>query len=585
MIHTLPTRISGVEILRSQATGTSSKEASAWFSAISQQFGGPRRERVVCTRAGQLTAPSYYRLGGTDRTLRCLSGEMVVVVIDTRHDSPTFAQWHSFLLSSDNARGLWIPAGVAVGWQTVSPRAQLAFSQRLCQGRSQQGWLRWDDPQLAIGWPSIPQDLLEQPATALDLEEIANPDLPCLAQVRRTKVPQAKCSVWYPAAAIRRTLHRQEKTRTQIQFAKVQVDASRTPLQLPNELSNAPGVVGARQPGAAAGITSRATSAMEPTTAKDVILVIGSSGQLGHDLCRYLRQLGTVVGACRDPEKHGLLPVPTFVDISRPASIRTAIRKVRPKLIVNATGLTNVDRAEKDPRIAQLVNAAAPAIMAEEAREVGAGMIHFCTDMVFDGSGERPWNERDRPNPLNQYGRTKLLGTEAIRASGVPHLILRTGWLYSTHGENYVKSIVDLCTYRSSITLASDHFGSPTSTDWLARTLTELLSSGTNDLVGWLAQFGGLYHLSNLGFASRVEVGDQIIATCKQLTLPVVLQKFHSAKQAELPTPTPCPLNCRLDSSAIAVKFGMTLPRWQAELNLQIAKLLDSSILPAQSVA
>jgi dTDP-4-dehydrorhamnose reductase len=316
-----------------------------------------------------------------------------------------------------------------------------------------------------------------------------------------------------------------------------------------------------------------------------IVLIIGSSGQLGHDLCRHLHGQATVIGACRQPEKGSLLPVPVRVDISRPASLRQAIRQVKPTLIVNAAGLTNVDLAEANPRLAQLVNATAPAIMADEAKRLGAGIIHFCSSMVFPGHGERPWREADNPDPCNQYGRTKLLGTEAILASSAPHMVFRTGWLYSSHGDNYVRRLIDLLTYRSSLPMASDHYGTPTSTDWLARTIAGLLATADAPWCDWMAEHGGLLHAAPLGYASRIETGDQILAICRQLGLPIVLKHLQPCPLRELDAQAPIPENCRLDVSRLAMRFSLDLPRWQQELNEQVVKMLGAQNLSLRGIA
>ena len=322
------------------------------------------------------------------------------------------------------------------------------------------------------------------------------------------------------------------------------------------------------------------------------ILVIGSSGQLGRDLCRHLRRLGTVIGACRTPDKQSLLPVPMWVDISRPASLRQAIRQVRPTLIVNAASLTDVDQSEQHPRLAQLVNATGPAVIADEAERIGACMVHFCSSMVFGGAGEKPWRESDQPDPQNQYARTKWTGTQAVSRSQVPHLILRSGWLYSTHGENYVRRLIDSLSYRSTITLADDHLGSPTSTNFLAQLTADLLQRGcraaaeTGQSLGdWLNEHGGLYHASTLGMASKLHVGDQILALCRQHGLPIVLQKLQGRHLSELPSSANIPANCALDPSRLALHFQVDLPRWQTDLGQQIDYMLGAHSLSLGNVA
>lgn len=535
-MHYIPTRIAGVQI---------AQDATKSRSDVQQIRSRNRSVREY----GLTREPEYFLGTNAQRKIHCSRGELFVVAVDARFDSETFGQWQCFYLRP--GRTIRIPSGVALGWQVTSDDSRFAVAiQSEGHAKPKRRFaIRWDDPELGICWPESPTRILRTRNAAKDLMAIPDWRLPRRRLQRVDTLCAQRDGVWY---------------------------------KLP-ESKVKPAKLNCR----------RSPKAVRQQTTSTSILVIGSSGQLGRDLCRQLRQIGPIIGACRTPERMGVLPVPTQVDVSRPASIREAIRRVRPQLIVNATGLTDAERAEKEPRIAQLVNANAPALMADEANRIGAGLIHFCTDKVFDGSGERPWGEDDTPNPQSQYGRTKLLGTQAIQESGVPHLILRSGWLYSTHGDNFVRSISDLITYRSSLTLASDYVGSPTSTDQLARLIAELLPHANSSsrkgelssIYDWLKQHGGLYHISSLGYASRVDVGDQIVATCRQLGLPVVLSKIHSSSVDDLPGAIACPKNCRLDSSKIALKFGLSIPRWQHEIARQIGNMFGRDAAAQLSVA
>ena len=177
----------------------------------------------------------------------------------------------------------------------------------------------------------------------------------------------------------------------------------------------------------------------------------GKTGQVGAELLALLPRLGEVAAF----DRHEL-------DLSNPDQIRRAIRDVQPTVIVNAAAYTLVDQAEREEKQAQILNVEAPALMAEEAKKIGAVLVHYSTDYVFDGLKDFPYDEDDQPNPINVYGMTKLAGEEAIRAAGVPHLIFRTAWVYGTRGRNFMLTILRLATEREELRIVSDQFGAPT---------------------------------------------------------------------------------------------------------------------------
>ena len=541
-MHHLPTRIAGVEILRepdSEPLKNRSHQDQPPALISAHPFA-----QVLEGDAGFTCELQYARQLPVTRCLQCLAGEVFVAVADVRVGSATFGHWQGFYLREGDARTLLLPMGVACGWQVTSGTARLEQRASLDVHPQDWRWLRWNDLELAITWPEIPETLGKHQRPSRSLATLPDRRLPKMnASLRRqTATSTNRKSPGSPAQ----------------QLKKNTTDAKATPQARKTRVAN---------------------------YRDELILVIGSSGQLGRDLCRHLSKLGTVVGACREPERGSLLPVPVQVDVSRPASIRQAIRRVKPTLIVNASGLTDLEKAESEPRLAQLVNATAPALMADEAKHIGASIVHFCSDMVFDGSGERPWREADLASPINQYGRTKLLGTEAIRNSGVPHLIIRSGWLYSPHGSNYITRLVDLLTYRNSIKLAADQFGSPTSTDWLAQVTCQLLTKSKGNSADWLHANGGLFHVAPLGYASRLDVGDQVVATCRAHALPIVSSKLQSGTLESMSSRPALPANCRLDCTKLAVRFGLALPRWQQQLNEQLSSLLSSAALTDRHVA
>src|SRR5438094_9313400 len=205
---------------------------------------------------------------------------------------------------------------------------------------------------------------------------------------------------------------------------------------------------------------TRASGKMKP-----VILLTGKNGQVGAELLRLLPQVGEVVARGHDQ-----------LDLSNPADIRRTIREVRPQLIVNAAAYTAVDQAETDETTAQVVNAEAPGIMAEEAKKIGAVLIHYSTDFVVDGTKKTPYHELDSVNPINVYGKTKLAGEQAIRNSGLAHLIFRTSWVYATRGRNFLLTILRLATEREELRIVSDQVGAPTCAAEVATATAEILT-------------------------------------------------------------------------------------------------------------
>lgn len=580
MLQSIPMRIVGASILRHTATRRADGSAVLVRRLSDDKHWKPLPHEELVTADFAFTSEPSFAHAPVERTIGCLAGEVYVCIVDVRLNSPTFAHWQSVCLVEEDARILSIPAGVACGWQVLSAHAtlDLRYSREVDASRLQ--WLRWDDRDLVIEWPERPLQLAEHLGRSHHLRSLPDHRLPSMP-VRASK-PERK-----------RALVRDCDSTTQSRSPRAETNVIATE-ELTTRACTIPASDLSDSTDDCRTLAAMKTLPRGPyTRARELILVIGSSGQLGRDLCRELRCLGTVIGACRTPDKGSLLPVPVVIDISRPASLRQAIRQVRPTLIVNAAGLADVDQAEMQPRLAQLVNATAPALMADEAKRLGAGLIHFCSSMVFDGTGERPWRETDQPSPQNQYARTKLLGSQAIMQSEVGHLILRCGWMYSTHGDNYVRRLIDSFAYRSQITLANDHVGAPTSTNFIARLVADLLAraaaNASPDQAGsiaqWLSEHGGLYHASTLGMASKLEVGDQILSTCRGHALPIVCQKLLGRPLSELPSQAKIPANCALDPTRLAMKFSLDLPRWQSDLNQQIDLMLGAYSKSLLSVA
>jgi dTDP-4-dehydrorhamnose reductase len=282
------------------------------------------------------------------------------------------------------------------------------------------------------------------------------------------------------------------------------------------------------------------------------ILLTGKTGQVGWELQRTLPPLGNLVACGREEMDH-----------TNPDSIRSVIRSVKPDIIVNAAGYTTVDKAESQVELTMRVNAIAPGIIAEEAKRVGAPLIHYSTDYVYDGTQSRPYSEDDAPNPLNAYGKSKLAGEHAIQAVGGTHLILRTSWIYSARGSNFVLAILRLARERKTLSVVNDQIGSPSWARSLAEATVDLLRDRER-----VRSHAGIFHLSAEGETSRYEFATAIVRIMKDLS-------GRSAGWAEItpvgtdqypPLPARRPLNTATSKERIKRLFRIEMPDWQGQL-------------------
>jgi dTDP-4-dehydrorhamnose reductase len=282
------------------------------------------------------------------------------------------------------------------------------------------------------------------------------------------------------------------------------------------------------------------------------ILVPGKTGQVGWELQSALAPLGTVIALDRGA-----------MDVANPDSIRGAIRDTKPEVIVNATAYNNVDRAESEPDLAMRVNGVAPGIMAEEAKRLGAILIHYSTDYVFDGELDRPYSEDDPPNPVNAYGISKLAGERAVEAVGGCHLILRTSWVYSSRGSNFVLTVLRLAREKPELTMVDDQTGSPT---W-ARALAEA-TAGLLRRKELITRHSGVYHLSADGVTSRYEFAKSIIQVMSEVSgLTDGWARVKPTTSDQYPLPAIRPLHPALSKSRIKRVFGIEMPTWQLQLD------------------
>lgn len=281
------------------------------------------------------------------------------------------------------------------------------------------------------------------------------------------------------------------------------------------------------------------------------ILVTGKDGQLGWELSRTLQPFGQVIPVGRDQ-----------MDLERPDTIRATIREIRPGLIVNAAAYTAVDQAEAEPERARAINGIGPGIIAEEAKRIAAGLIHYSTDYVFDGTKENPYVETDRPNPRNVYGHSKWQGEQSVAAAGGAHLILRTCWIYGARGKNFLRTLLRLASERNELRIVADQFGTPTWSHRIASTTARLLAAGP------LPQEGGLYHLAASGHTSWFGFSDAIFRGLPE----TVKQQMHADVQLvpitsdAYPTAARRPVNSQLSCAKLRDEYDIALPAWQDDL-------------------
>jgi len=273
------------------------------------------------------------------------------------------------------------------------------------------------------------------------------------------------------------------------------------------------------------------------------ILLTGTNGQLGHELQRWLPPLGILVACTR-----------ADCDLERPEQIREVVRRVVPDVIVNPAAYTAVDRAESEPARAAAVNCDAVAVLADEAKRVGATIVHYSTDYVFDGTKAGWYLEDDAAAPLGVYGRTKWEGEEVLRASGAPHLILRTSWVVGTHGANFARTMLRLASTNETLRVVADQVGAPTSTALISEVTVALLRRLETDSKEFPY---GTYHLAAAG-ETTWHAYAQLVFSEAGLD-PTRVQPISTS---EYPTPARRPANSRLDTTRVRSTFGVELPDW-----------------------
>lgn len=297
------------------------------------------------------------------------------------------------------------------------------------------------------------------------------------------------------------------------------------------------------------------------------ILLFGKGGQVGWELQRSLAPLGEVIAL--DHDSVGLCG--NFADL---AGLAATIRLVSPDVIVNAAAHTAVDKAESEPDLARMLNALAPGVLADEAQKLGAWLVHYSTDYVFDGSGEKRWRESDATGPLSVYGQTKLEGEQAV-ARCTRHLIFRTSWVFAARGGNFAKTMLRLARERESLSVIADQFGAPTGAELLADVTAHALRTVASRPADW-AKWAGLYHLVAGGETSWHGFACHVLerARAQGQTLKAGPENVKAIATTAYPTPAQRPLNSRLDTTRLRETFGLHLPDWKIAVDRMLDEIL-----------
>ena len=294
------------------------------------------------------------------------------------------------------------------------------------------------------------------------------------------------------------------------------------------------------------------------------ILLLGKNGQVGWELQRSLAPLGELISLDRHVVD-GLCG-----DLSDLDALRSTIRQVKPDVIVNAAAYTAVDKAESETELADRVNGQASQVMAEEAKALGAWLIHYSTDYVFSGQGSAPWQEPDTVDPVNHYGASKLAGERAIAASGCKHLIFRTSWVYGARGKNFAKTMLSLAKDRETLSVIADQIGAPTGADLIADVTALAIPQ-----ILQRPELSGLYHLAASGEVSWHGYASHVIGFAKANGKELAITAIHPINTVDYPTPARRPLNSRLNTQKLRDNFSLHLPDWQSGVTRMLREVLN----------
>ncbi|MEY4140366.1 MAG: hypothetical protein RLZZ371_2548 [Pseudomonadota bacterium] len=298
------------------------------------------------------------------------------------------------------------------------------------------------------------------------------------------------------------------------------------------------------------------------------ILLLGKNGQVGWELQRSLAPLGELIALDRHSTDF-------CGDISQLDDLAATVRAVRPDVIVNAAAHTAVDKAEAEPELARTLNALAPEVLATEAAKLGAWLVHYSTDYVFDGSGMLPWSEDDATGPLNVYGGSKLEGEALIAANNPRHLIFRTSWVYAARGGNFAKTMLRLAQERELLTVINDQWGAPTGAELIADITAHAIRQVRQHNAAFDA-LTGTYHLGADGSTTWFDYAKHVITQAQRIQpdLKIKATEVKPVPTSAFPTPAKRPLNSRLDTRKLQAAFGLTLPPWQMGVNRMLTEVL-----------
>jgi len=291
------------------------------------------------------------------------------------------------------------------------------------------------------------------------------------------------------------------------------------------------------------------------------ILIVGSAGQLGRELEQSFADVGTIVAVDRES-----------VDLADVDQTRDLVRRSSPDVILNTAAYTAVDRAESEMALAHAINTLAPRVLAEEAAERNALLVHYSTDYVFDGSKQQPWAEDDSPAPLSIYGASKLAGEQAIQNSRARHLVFRTSWVYGPHGNNFLLTMLRLAAERDSISIVDDQIGAPTTSIALACATREIVMGVLAGRFGVAEDWSGLYHMTCADSVSWFGFAQAIFARASE-RLGIKPPELIPIAAKDYPTPAARPRNSVLSNARLNARFGVQLPSWQSALDEVIARL------------
>ena len=292
------------------------------------------------------------------------------------------------------------------------------------------------------------------------------------------------------------------------------------------------------------------------------ILLTGKNGQVGWELNRTLLPLGEVIALDRSE-----------ADLSKPKELRSLVRNLKPDVIVNAAAYTAVDKAEDEEDLVTVINGVSAGVLAEEAKKIGALLVHYSTDYVFDGNKDKPYTEEDQPNPINAYGRSKLKGEQAIQATGVDFLIFRTSWVYASRGHNFLRTILRLSREREHLRIVSDQIGVPTWARLIAETTTLCLKQSIGEIQK-NAFSPGVYNLTSAGETSWYDFANAIVDNARlREGKNIKVNSIEPISTSDYPTPAKRPCNSRLTVNKLKQNFDLIMPAWRSLLGLCMEEL------------